>query len=51
MTQKSENNVAHINPSENIKNQYLTIKQLTQEVGGGLTPRMVRHYHNHRFIT
>ncbi len=24
---------------------YLTIKQLTQTVGGGLTPRMVRHYH------
>ncbi len=26
-------------------NKHLTIKQLTQEVGGGLTPRMVRHYH------
>ena len=25
--------------------QVLTIKQLTEEVGGGLTPRMVRHYH------
>ncbi|MBE9216540.1 precorrin-8X methylmutase [Plectonema cf. radiosum LEGE 06105] len=25
--------------------KHLTIKQLTQEVGGGLTPRMVRHYH------
>jgi precorrin-8X/cobalt-precorrin-8 methylmutase len=23
----------------------LTIKELTQEVGGGITPRMVRHYH------
>ena len=45
MNKKSENNTAHLNPSENIKNQYLTIKQLTQEVGGGLTPRMVRHYH------
>ncbi|MGF1676169.1 MAG: precorrin-8X methylmutase [Rivularia sp. (in: cyanobacteria)] len=28
-----------------MKNKELTIKQLTQEVGGGLTPRMVRHYH------
>ncbi|MEQ8974802.1 MAG: precorrin-8X methylmutase [Coleofasciculus sp. C1-SOL-03] len=27
-------------------NQYLTIKQLTAAVGNGLTPRMVRHYHN-----
>ena len=26
-------------------NQYLTIKQLTEEVGNGLTPRMVRYYH------
>ncbi|MEM7580486.1 MAG: precorrin-8X methylmutase [Mastigocoleus sp.] len=25
--------------------KHLTIKQLTQEVGSGLTPRMVRHYH------
>ena len=25
--------------------QLLTIKQLTEEVGGGLTPRMVRYYH------
>lgn len=25
--------------------RYLTIKKLTEEVGGGLTPRMVRHYH------
>jgi precorrin-8X/cobalt-precorrin-8 methylmutase len=24
---------------------HLTIKQLTQTVGGGVTPRMVRHYH------
>jgi precorrin-8X/cobalt-precorrin-8 methylmutase len=24
---------------------YLTIKELTQAVGGGITPRMVRHYH------
>ncbi|NES96392.1 MAG: MerR family transcriptional regulator [Desertifilum sp. SIO1I2] len=24
---------------------YLTIKELTQTVGGGTTPRMVRHYH------
>ena len=28
-----------------MNNKHLTIKQLTQEVGGGLTPRMVRHYH------
>lgn len=27
-------------------NQYLTIKQLTEAVGGGITPRMVRHYHS-----
>jgi precorrin-8X/cobalt-precorrin-8 methylmutase len=26
--------------------KYLTIKQLTLIVGGGLTPRMVRHYHD-----
>lgn len=26
-------------------NKHLTIKQLTVVVGGGLTPRMVRHYH------
>ncbi|MEO0834724.1 MAG: precorrin-8X methylmutase [Cyanobacteria bacterium J06642_3] len=26
-------------------NQYLTIKQLTEQVGNGLTPRMVRYYH------
>lgn len=25
--------------------RHITIKQLTEEVGGGLTPRMVRHYH------
>jgi precorrin-8X/cobalt-precorrin-8 methylmutase len=25
--------------------QYLKIKELTQTVGGGITPRMVRHYH------
>lgn len=25
--------------------QYLTIKELTQTVGSGITPRMVRHYH------
>lgn len=25
--------------------QYLTIKKLTETVGGGITPRMVRHYH------
>lgn len=25
--------------------EYLTIKQLTDAVGGGCTPRMVRHYH------
>ena len=25
--------------------EYLTIKQLTQAVGGDITPRMVRHYH------
>lgn len=26
-------------------NQYLTIKELTDTVGSGITPRMVRHYH------
>ncbi|PSF39570.1 MerR family transcriptional regulator [Aphanothece hegewaldii CCALA 016] len=26
-------------------NQYLTIKELTENVGGKVTPRMVRHYH------
>lgn len=26
-------------------NEYLTIKELTDAVGGGCTPRMVRHYH------
>ncbi len=25
--------------------EYLTIKKLTEKVGGGTTPRMVRHYH------
>ncbi|MEM9271956.1 MAG: precorrin-8X methylmutase [Cyanobacteria bacterium P01_F01_bin.143] len=25
--------------------EYLTIKKLTEKVGGGITPRMVRHYH------
>ena len=25
--------------------KYLTIKKLTETVGGGITPRMVRHYH------
>ena len=25
--------------------KYLTIKELTEAVGGGTTPRMVRHYH------
>ena len=25
--------------------QYLTIKELTDAVGSGITPRMVRHYH------
>jgi len=25
--------------------QHLTIKELTETVGGGITPRMVRHYH------
>ena len=25
--------------------KYLTIKKLTEKVGGGITPRMVRHYH------
>ncbi len=28
-----------------MKTQYLTIKELTDAVGGGVTPRMVRHYH------
>jgi precorrin-8X/cobalt-precorrin-8 methylmutase len=27
-------------------NGYLTIKELTEAVGGGVTPRMVRHYHS-----
>jgi precorrin-8X/cobalt-precorrin-8 methylmutase len=26
--------------------QYLTIKELTEAVGSGITPRMVRHYHS-----
>lgn len=29
----------------NMSHQYLTIKELTDLVGGGITPRMVRHYH------
>jgi precorrin-8X/cobalt-precorrin-8 methylmutase len=29
----------------NMKTGCLTIKQLTDAVGGGITPRMVRHYH------
>lgn len=28
-----------------MRTQYLTIKELTEKVGGGVTPRMVRHYH------
>lgn len=28
-----------------MKKQNLTIKELTEAVGGGITPRMVRHYH------
>ncbi len=28
-----------------MKTQDLTIKELTEAVGGGITPRMVRHYH------
>jgi len=28
-----------------MKTQHLTIKELTDAVGGGVTPRMVRHYH------
>ncbi|BAU15834.1 cobalt-dependent transcriptional regulator (plasmid) [Leptolyngbya sp. NIES-3755] len=28
-----------------MKTQNLTIKELTEAVGGGVTPRMVRHYH------
>lgn len=28
-----------------MKTQGLTIKELTEAVGGGITPRMVRHYH------
>lgn len=28
-----------------MRNQYLTIKELTDTVGSGITPRMVRHYH------
>jgi precorrin-8X/cobalt-precorrin-8 methylmutase len=30
----------------NKSDRHLTIKQLTQAVGDGLTPRMVRHYHS-----
>jgi len=32
--------------TESMINQHLTIKELTEEVGGGITPRMVRHYHH-----
>ncbi len=28
-----------------MKSEYLTIKELTEAAGGGVTPRMVRHYH------
>lgn len=28
-----------------MKSEHLTIKELTDTVGGGVTPRMVRHYH------
>lgn len=28
-----------------MKTEYLTIKELTEAVGSGITPRMVRHYH------
>ncbi|MEM8602424.1 MAG: precorrin-8X methylmutase [Cyanobacteria bacterium P01_H01_bin.121] len=28
-----------------MKTEHLTIKELTDTVGGGITPRMVRHYH------
>lgn len=28
-----------------MKAEYLTIKELTEAAGGGVTPRMVRHYH------
>ncbi len=28
-----------------MKTEYLTIKELTEAVGGDVTPRMVRHYH------
>ena len=28
-----------------MKTEYLTIKELTDAVGGDITPRMVRHYH------
>ncbi len=28
-----------------MSNEQLTIKELTERVGGGVTPRMVRHYH------
>ncbi len=30
--------------------RYLTIKELTEAVGGDLTPRMVRHYHASRLL-
>jgi precorrin-8X/cobalt-precorrin-8 methylmutase len=32
-------------PKKSMVNQQLTIKELTDAVGGNLTPRMVRHYH------
>jgi len=31
--------------SSDMTSQYLTIKKLTEACGGGITPRMVRHYH------
>ena len=34
-----------IGGGSHMSTEYLTIKELTEAVGGGLTPRMVRHYH------
>ncbi len=33
-----------------MKTEYLTIKELTEAVGGGITPRMVRHYHTLKLL-
>ncbi|AFZ17623.1 precorrin-8X methylmutase [Allocoleopsis franciscana] len=33
-----------------MKTEHLTIKELTDAVGGGVTPRMVRHYHTLKLL-